>query len=370
MLQLVSKKLFLGIGIMIAAAVLAILFAKPVSAYSGGRLIDDAVFRDSSTMSAAQIQSFLESKNSGLKNKAYTIQCYGADSKERELYTQAGATCGKKVRPSTIIYYAAKIYGVNPRVILATMQKEQSLITTTNPTKWQLSQAMGYGCPTTGSCESESNFSYQIDSGTWVLRYHYERANKNNNWWRPSDSWTCGTKKNFYTPNLYPKQNVTFKDGNGVSYRTHYLENAATSSFYCYTPHAYNNPKGLYGLPKYGTKGQYYTGSYNFVKSFEKWFGPTIGGIQLVKSENSSTVYLIDQERKVPIANETALKAWAFNSKPVSTLGTEALSAYPTASSQLKQLAKNHKTNNLFFVDNGKAHHVQSAKITAARGFI
>src|SRR5690606_18128328 len=142
------------------------------------------------------------------------------------------------------------------------------------------SQAMSYGCPTTGSCSDSSNFSYQIDSGTWVLRYHYERANGNNTWWNTSSGWTCGTAKNFYKPSLYPKKKVTFYDGNGVAYRTYTLSNPATSAFYCYTPHAYNNPKGLYGLPKFGTKGQYYTGSYNFVKFFETWFGSTTSSVK------------------------------------------------------------------------------------------
>lgn len=362
------QKLFVALLFLVAACAWNIISTTPVSAYSGGRLIDDAVFRNSSSMSAAQIQSFLESKNSGLATKKYDIECYGANSKERELYNKAGASCSQKYPTSKVIYYAAKIYGVNPQVILATLQKEQSLITTTNPTSWQLSQAMGYGCPTTGSCSSESNFAYQIDSGTWVLRYHYERANKNNSWWNKSDGWTCGTKKSFYTPNLYPKQNVTFKDGNGVSYRTHYIENAATSAFYCYTPHAYNNPQGLYGLPKYGTKGEYYTGSYNFVKSFESWFGSTFGGINIVKGESSDTLYLIDRERKVPIASNDILRAWNFHDNPVSTLGTEAMGLYPTSSTTLGRRARSHTTNTLYYVDNGKAHRVHTSAIKTAWG--
>src|SRR5690606_2485808 len=98
-----------------------------------------------------------------------------------------------------------------------------------------------------GSCNDSSNFSYQVDSGTWVLRFHYERARGNMTWWRTDTSWTCGTEKNFYKPHLYPNSNTRFYDGNGVHYRTYNLHNAATSSFYCYTPHAYNNPQGLFG---------------------------------------------------------------------------------------------------------------------------
>lgn len=242
--------------------------------YSGGRLINNNVFLDAKSMSKSQISNFLEKKNSGLATKKATLDCYGQNSQERKLYKAAGAPCDQKVKASTIIYYAGQIYGISPRVILATLQKEQSLITTANPTSWQYRNAMGYGCPTDGDCTS-SGFYRQIDFGTWALRYHFERARKNNTWWNTSSGWVCGTKKKYYKPNLYPNQNVTFIDGNGVSYRTHKLKNAATSAFYCYTPHAYNNPDGLYGRAPYGTKGQYYSGSYNFVYWFERWWGST-----------------------------------------------------------------------------------------------
>jgi len=245
------------------------------AAYNGGRIIDNNVFLNANSMNVAQIQSFLASKGSGLASRSFVLQCYGAGSQERQLYTSVGAACDQNMSAAHIIFYASRIYGINPQVIMATLQKEQSLITTGNPTSWQLNQAMGYGCPTTGNCSGNSTFSYQIDSGAWVMRYHYERANGNNNWWSPSSSWVCGTEKNFYKPNLYPRQNVRFYDGNNVLYRTHYIENAATSSFYCYTPHAYNNPQGLYGRPAFGSTGQYYSGSYNFVTSFEQWFGST-----------------------------------------------------------------------------------------------
>lgn len=254
--------------------------AKPVSAaYNGDNLIDSTAFLNSAAMSANDIQSFLASKGSGLANRSFVLNCYGPSSKERQWYTAAGAPCDQNIPASHIIYYASQIYGINPQVALATMQKEQSLITTANPTDWQINQAMGYGCPTSGGCGA-SSFFYQIDSGIWVLRYHYERARGNTTWWNNNTNWTCGTAKAYYTPNLYPGQNVNFHDQNGVHYRTHYLHNAATSSLYCYTPHAYNNPSGLHGLPAYGHTGMYYSGSYNFVLWFQRWFDPisTIAG--------------------------------------------------------------------------------------------
>lgn len=251
------------------------LTQKAEAAYDGANIIANGVFLNSASMSISDVQNFLVSKGSGLANKNFVLNCYASDSKERQQYTAVGAPCDQNVPASQIIYYASQIYGVNPRVIIATLQKEQSLITSPNPTEWQINQAMGYGCPTSGSCSDGSNFFYQVDNGVWALRYHYERAKGNLNWWSPSTSWVCGTEKAYYKPNLYPGQNVQFYDEDGVHYRTLFLSNAASSALYCYTPHTYNNPQGLYGLPIYGTTGRYYTGSYNFVYWFDAWFGST-----------------------------------------------------------------------------------------------
>lgn len=277
-----SQRSVVRLGLLLAVGLLAALFVvvaapKAEAAYEAGRTIDDQQFLDARSMSIAEIQDFLVSKNSALKHLTFPLSCYGSDSRERQLYINAGATCDVPLPASHVIYYAAQIYGINPKVILATIQKEQSLATAPNPTSWQLNQAMGYACPTSGNCSGSSAFPWQIDNGTWALRYHFERARGNMSWWTNASSWTCGTQKHLYKPNLYPAQNVQFFDTNGTHYATVYIQNAATSSMYCYTPHAYNNPQGLYGRAAYGTTGLYYSGSYNFVYYYELWFGTTQG---------------------------------------------------------------------------------------------
>lgn len=245
------------------------------AAYDSDRIIDNTLFLDAKSMSAQQIQSFLNDRGGQLASRSFILDCDAAGQQAKSMYISVGAPCGQNSSSANIIYYASQVYGVSPKVILATLQKEQSLITATNPTDRQYAQAMGYACPTSGDCNSSSNFFWQIDNGTWVLRYHYERANGNFSWWNPSSTWTCGTEKNLYKPNLYPRQNVDFYDTNGTKYATVYIQNAATSAFYCYTPHVYNNPQGLYGRAPYGTTGLYYSGSYNFVSAYNLWFGST-----------------------------------------------------------------------------------------------
>lgn len=280
-----------------------VLPQKSYAAYNGGRIVDDKIFLDANSMSKSDIQNFLVDKGSGLKDKKFTLYCSGTSSQERRLYLAAGATCDTDIPASEIIYYAAQIYGLNPQVILATIQKEQSLVTDPDPSDTQLKQAMGYACPDSGSCSSSSTFGYQIDNGTWALRYHFERARGNMTWWYTSTSWTCGSKKNYYSPSLYPNQNVNFYDDNGTLYATIYIQNAATSSLYCYTPHAYNNPQGLYGRAVFGTTGMYYSGSYNFVTAFEAWFGST--HIADYHWSPISQFLYSDASQRVSIANDS-----------------------------------------------------------------
>lgn len=276
-----KKKFIRNSGKFLVLIALTMIFVQTIdpkqaaAAYDGGRIIDNAVFLDARSMGKDQVQSFLASKGGQIATRSFVLNCDAAGNQAKQAYLSLGAPCGHSVPASHIIYYSAQVYGISPKVILATLQKEQSLITAVNPTDRQYSQAMGYACPTSGNCSDSSNFFWQIDNGTWVLRFHMERARGNNNWWYASSGWTCGTSKDYYKPNLYPNQNVDFYDEDGVYYRKLYIVNAATSSMYCYTPHTYNNPEGLYGRPPYGMVGRYYSGSYNFVLFFESWFGST-----------------------------------------------------------------------------------------------
>lgn len=276
-----SVNLTLFTAVVLLSIIGTLLFSSgaTVKAYNGAYLIDDAVFLDSRSMSRSEIQAFLNNRNSGLRNMSFTFDCYGSNSREREWYSAIGAPCDRRTSAADIIYYVSRIYGINPRVVMATMQKEQSIITAANPTQWQLDWAMGYGCPTENGCANgdfAQGFFRQLDHGAWVLRWHYERASGNNTWWRASNGWTCdrtGQPIRFYAPSLFPRQNVRFYDQNGVRYRTYFIENAATSSMYCYTPHTYNNPRGEHGRAAYGSRGMYYSGSYNFVLFFQNWWG-------------------------------------------------------------------------------------------------
>lgn len=234
----------------------AFISAHPANAaYNSNNIIDDYKFTEYTSMDQNAIQAFLQARGSYLATYV--------DPQVNQ-------------SPAQIIRDAAWDFGLNPQVIMATLQKEQSLITNPNPSASNIRSAMGYACPTTGSCDpSLAGFYNQVRNGGWQLRFNYERAGGNNSTWtgpsgavwgNPNISYPCRNPTSLYSTGLFAGRSVTFyAHTNGQAYASVSIENRATASMYCYTPHVYN-PSGV---------PVYYSGSYNFVTFFEQFFGST-----------------------------------------------------------------------------------------------
>lgn len=204
-------------------------------------------------MNASQIQAFLSAEGSGLAGYSDVEAC---DSTIAPYYSH----CGQAISAAQIIFDASQAYGMSPRTILATLEKEESLVTDPTPSASQINCAMGYN-----SCGGYVGFFTQVDNGTWILRYNYEGAAGHATWlsWHPGGNYPCANAQpGFYSAGLYPGNTVTFANSGG-SPRTVTIANAATASLYCYTPY----------VGPYSQTG--YSGSYNFVYYFQLWFGAT-----------------------------------------------------------------------------------------------
>ena len=155
-------------------------------------LISDHVLTDSSTMSVAQIQKFLDAKNSVLA-KPYR-----------------GST------PAQMIYDAARKYGINPQVLLTRLQCEQGLISKSTATQHKLDWALGVGCYDSGNWNQKfKGFDKQVEYAAQTYRRHYNDAKAR----------------------LDRGEKVVMTiDGKQVQIR-----NAASYSFYKYCPHFQGN---------------------------------------------------------------------------------------------------------------------------------
>ena len=160
-------------------------------------ILTDEEMTDHLSMSLADIQGFLEEQNSGLAFRSFS-DYNGVNKKASEIIWQA-AIEGK----------------ISPKVILATLQKEQSLIGDPNPSQKRLDRAMGYRCPDSGSCnESTLDFGKQVDGAAWQFRQYFDNP----------DDWN------------YRVDETYIIDGWFVT-----PANQATASLYNYTPHYSGN---------------------------------------------------------------------------------------------------------------------------------
>lgn len=202
--------------------------------FNPGNLIDDSSFQNNSSMTAADIQNFLASKGSYLAG-------YSENGRSAAQIIYDAAHGGGNASGTVTGTPYNIISKISPRVILVTLQKEQSLITSSSPGDSAIKHAMGYGCPDGGGCDPKyEGFTNQVEYASWQLQWNYERATKGYSDYQVGQ--TMGFSNTLSPYNPPPTQDVTFA-------------NAATVSFYRYTPHVYN-------------------GNYNFWKLYYTWFQP------------------------------------------------------------------------------------------------
>ena len=169
--------------------------SKPISGgtpsdqFSPDTVISDATFRDSGSMTAGDIQAFLDRQPGVLKSY------------------RARDHSGKVRYASEMIADAAVAFRINPKVILVKLQKEQSLLGDASPKQKQLDWATGCG-------RGDSFTSWQYKGFGNQIWWGAQKLDKNSKPWRP------GIKLNL-------------DSGTVVVYPT----NASTYSLYKYTPH-------------------------------------------------------------------------------------------------------------------------------------
>jgi len=134
--HMTSLRRTLSFGRMCAAAIAlaALLAAAPAYAatYNPLNIISYDTWRASSSMSIADIQAFLDAQSGPLKSYVCTDTFTSSTPARRSA--------------ATIIWRSAQAWNLNPKVILATLQKEQSLLTLSNSDNAKrLVKAMGYG---------------------------------------------------------------------------------------------------------------------------------------------------------------------------------------------------------------------------------
>ncbi len=239
--------------------------AADLAKFDPGYIISDFQMSNYNSMSEADIQSFLTSKNSCNNtdygyylrlsaNKNYTWHWANGHfvclSEER--FGDADNEIGTGETAAHIIWQAAQDYQINPQALIVLIQKETGLITDKIPNNLDYRKATGYGCPDTAACSSKYyGFKNQVRNAAYLYRYVLDNGSKyypvGNNIikYHPNDAYQCGSS--------------------WVNIR-----NRATSALYQYTPY---QPNAAALAAGYGEApcGSY--GNRNFYLYFEDWFG-------------------------------------------------------------------------------------------------
>jgi hypothetical protein len=199
-----------------------------------------------------------------------------------------------------IIHDVAVACGINPRVLLVTLQKEQGLVQSTKPSARAYSAAVGYGCPDVpnSSCgKSWPGLFLQL----WKAAGQFQ--------------WYGDPRGSFTSLKVGKTVKVAYAISGSCGTKSFLLKSQATAALYYYTPYTPNDAalNNLYGL---GDGCSQY-GNRNFWRFYNDWFGSPISGGFLVQADGTDP-YLIVDGTKYPIHDPSVVDALS----PLGPLGT------------------------------------------------
>ena len=230
--------------------------AASAADWDAGYIIDDSVFYNSTSMSPADIQAFLDSKVSSCSSGYTCLKSYGQSTGNivADRYCD-GYKASSYQTAAQIIDAVARSCGISQQALLVLLEKEQGLVTSRAPSSWAYTAAMGQACPDTAPCDPNySGFFYQVYYG--ARQFEVYRLNPDSFGYRAGRT-----------------NNILYNPNSGCGTKSVYITNQATAALYIYTPYT-PNAAALANL--YGTgDGCSSYGNRNFWRLFTDWFGST-----------------------------------------------------------------------------------------------
>lgn len=248
----------------VAGSIAAPAVAAGMPGFDAGRIIDDSLFYNGGSMSTAEIQGFLDGHIAGscrpgatcLKDARFDIPAMDVRGSDGTRYCSP-IQAKSNVTAAEVISTVALACNISPKVLLVTLQKEQGIVTSTAPSSWAYSFALGFNCPDSGAgCDSSSSgFVWQVYLGARQFQVYR-------------------VKPQLFNFRAGQVANVQYSTNAACGTKTVTIQNAATAGLYNYTPYtpnqaALNNPYGTGdGCSAYGNR--------NFWVYYTDWFGSTL----------------------------------------------------------------------------------------------
>jgi len=233
--------------------------AIDLTSFDPGTLISDADFYDGNAMTADEIQRFLDDQVGPCRNDSCLSVLRTALAPRGPVVSDAtGQTVcdgfdGGELTAAEIIDRVQRACGISAKVLLVTLQKEQSLVsgrTARAPSPEQLGAAMGARCPDDAACDPGiAGFAEQVVQGATDLKS--------------------------YSASLFMRQPgthyIAYSPDPACGGADVQISNHATAALYNYTPYQ-PNPAALAARWGTGDSCSAY-GNRNFALYWALWFG-------------------------------------------------------------------------------------------------
>jgi cell wall-associated NlpC family hydrolase len=265
------------------------------TSFDPGMIISDAVFYNTKSMTSADIRTFINSKGASC-TAAACLKSVTVSTPDEAADKYCAAYQGSaREDVAAILQKLSVACGINPQVMLVTLQKESALLTRTDVTMSAYNAAYGWHCPDSGpggsaNCDPQyaGFFNQAYGMAKQWARYRLDPAKYN---FQAGQSTTI-------LWNVVPS---------GCGGSTVLIRNTATASLYNYTPYQ-PNAAALAAYPGVGDKCSTY-GNRNFFFLFQKYFGPTGGGVDAGVNVNGVNVTLPSGPHVAPGAAGAVIKA-------------------------------------------------------------
>jgi hypothetical protein len=350
----ILASLSLLVGLLVAMPAVSDVGSQPAVAASGadfdpGDIISDGVFYDSSTMTGAQVQSFLSARVSTCRSGYTCLKDYRQNTSAQPARSEGCAAMGGTTNESaaSIIARVAKACGINPRVLIVLLEKEQGLVSDTWPVARQYRSATGYGCPDTADCDANYyGFFNQVYHAAWQFKKYRARPDRayaagrwNTIQWHPNAA--CGSS-------------------------SVYIRNQATAGLYLYTPYR-PNAAALANL--YGTgDGCSSYGNRNFWRIFTDWFSSTHGTEPvIIKGESTPEVYLVSAGTKHHITTSGDYAEFQRGLGSARVVSQAYVQSIPTGRTATV-FVRNSRSGEVALIQDGTTHRFSNCTLVATWG--
>lgn len=225
--------------------------------FNPGNIISDGLFFNGNALSEQQVNAIIEKQGAACSGeKCLKSMTFSTESQPANEYCEAYEG-GPNESAAAIIYKSGKACDISQKVLLTVLQKEQHLLTATDPSDFQFKSAMGLSCPDDANCDPEyAGFFKQVYGAAKRYQYYVQHEDRY--------GYHAGTLN-------YIQYNPDASCGGSNVY----IENKATALLYIYTPYQPNTAALNAGVGEGDACSTY--GNRNFAIIYNSMFGSPRG---------------------------------------------------------------------------------------------